>query len=1457
MQETMSVIGSAALSALFQVLFEKIASSELLKFAREKQVLAQINKWEKMLLQINAVLDDAEDKQTANRSVKIWLTNLKCLAYDVEDVLDEFATQCLGRHLMGLGDPQPTTSKLQKFLPTCCTSFNPKIIMFNSKMMTKIEEITTRLEDIVAQRNDLDLRENVGKMSKKLYQPPPTTCLQNEPQVYGRDEDKRRILDLLLRDGTADPKVSVIPIVGMGGVGKTTLARLVYHDKASQHFDAKAWVCVSDEFDIMRITKAILESITWQPCDLKELNQVQLKLSKELAGKQFLIVLDDVWSESYEDWNTLSSPFMDGAQGSKVIITTRSTVVAQMMGTVDSHALTCISDDDCWLLFSRHAFENRSIIAYPNLETLRERAIYRCGGLPLAAKTLGGLFRGKDASEWDNLLNSKIWNLQGVDGDVLPVLRLSYYHLPSYLKRCFAYCAILPKDYEFEEKELVLLWMAEGLIQQTGNEKHMEDIGLEYFRDLSARSLFQASGNGESQFVMHDLVNDLAQRVAGETCFRLEDELVFGEQFKKERARHSSYIRGYCDGIKRFKPFHKTNCLRTFLPLSLSYEESYIANDIPSNLLSKLGCLRVLSFSHYHITELPDSIGDLKHLRYLNLSYTKIRALPESTTSLWNLQTLILEECSCLKELPSKIGNLINLRHLDITNVNLEKGIPLGVKELKSLLTLSNFPLGKDCGADLAILMNLKFLRGALHISRLENVTDALLVREANLMDKKYLDTLLLEWKYNITRADSLDRAVLAGLQPHRNLKKLSVMGYAGTTFPSWIGDSLLHNLEFLRLENCKKCASLPLLGLLPSLKELVVKGMSSIKRIDHEFCGESYLNTFPTLETLRFMNMPEWEDWNTSGLEFPCLQELAIEDCPKLSGKLPNHLPLLKKLVIRECEQFVVLLPSLPVISVLEIERCKEVDCGCIVEFGSLNSMVLSEISKFSFLSKGFIQGLKKAKDLSVIGDPFPSLPSFVFNVVEEEKEEMLPQEPTGSQLETLKLTNCESLLPYGSLNLMCIRELTIEDCPRLVSFPEAGFPSTLRVLEISNCNSLASFPDAMTYNSVYLEELRIERCNLLMSLGRGQLPPTLKRLMIKFCHNLQSLLYEAEDEDEESFSSCGNTFSLVLLSIEACPSLTLLSSRGGLPSSLKHLWISHCSELTSLSPSAKLPARLEYLQVWNCSGLTSLSSGDNLPASLKHLEIWYCSKLESIAERFDNNASLERISIRNCDNLKSLPSNLHKLINLHYISLSGWPSLVSFPWQVLPATYSEEHQVEREKKFEGLLDGIHELTSLHTLLLNNCPGIVSFPEGGLPTNLTSLYICHLKICKPLFEWGLHRLTSLTELHILECSDVVSFPDDEIGMMLPTSLTHLSLGEFANLGYLSTKGFENLASLEYLCVYDCPKLAFLPKNGLPSSLMKLYINNCPLLKERCQNGNRPEWFKIANIPHIKMDNRS
>ncbi|KAK2640042.1 hypothetical protein Ddye_027837 [Dipteronia dyeriana] len=169
--------------------------------------------------------------------------------------------------------------------------------------------------------------------------------------------------------------------------------------------------------------------------------------------------------------------------------------------------------------------------------------VEKCKGLPLAARTLGGLLCSKKIDdEWEEILSSKIWDLSD-ETDILPVLKLSYHHLPSHLKKCFAYCAILPKDYEFQEKELVLLWMAEGLIQEPEDNNQMESIGLTYFRDLLSRSIFQRSSSHSYKFVMHDLVSDLAQLVYGETSFRFDDELRVHKQPERfKRARHFSYM---------------------------------------------------------------------------------------------------------------------------------------------------------------------------------------------------------------------------------------------------------------------------------------------------------------------------------------------------------------------------------------------------------------------------------------------------------------------------------------------------------------------------------------------------------------------------------------------------------------------------------------------------------------------------------------------------------------------------------------------------------------------------------------------------------------------------------------------------------------------------------------------------------------------------------------------------
>jgi hypothetical protein len=598
----MSIIGEVALSAFFQVLFDKLTSPDLLKIFKQEQVDADLKKWKTTLLMIRAVLDDAEEKQVKNSLVKMWLDELQDLAYDADDILDEFATEALRRKLV---NEEPSTSKVRKFIPTCCVGLTPTSIMFDANMRSKIKEINTRLQEIVTQKNDLQLRDCVEGRTKTTRSRLPETYLMKEGNFYGRDEDKKAIVKLLLSSESSDAEFPpVIPILGMGGLGKTTLAQLVYNDEDVSHcFDLKGWVCVSDDFDVVRVTKEILQDVTKKTNNDNDLNLLQHKLKEQLSDKKFLLILDDVWNENYIDWTTLRKPFEFGALGSKIVITTRSDHVSSTVSSSKPYELKKLSNDACLRVF-QHALGATDFIAHPELD---RKILERCKGLPLAAKALGGLLRTiHDRNEWEYVLNSKIWDMAEKNSDVLPTLRLSYLYLPSHLKRCFAYCSLFPKDYEFEEKELVLLWMAEGLVQETEGNKSMEKLGGEYFGDLHRRSFFQQSSNDESLFVMHDLINDLAEWAAGDLCYRLEDKLGCIKQSEiSTKVRHFSYIRYWLDGIKKFEDFPKDMHIRTFLPLPMKEGVNYLTNHVPSCLLPKLRYLRVLSLGGYKIVELP------------------------------------------------------------------------------------------------------------------------------------------------------------------------------------------------------------------------------------------------------------------------------------------------------------------------------------------------------------------------------------------------------------------------------------------------------------------------------------------------------------------------------------------------------------------------------------------------------------------------------------------------------------------------------------------------------------------------------------------------------------------------------------------------------------------------------------------------------------------------------------
>ncbi|OMO92612.1 Disease resistance protein [Corchorus olitorius] len=322
----MSVVGEAALAAFFDGLFHNLLSSELLNFVTEKQVRKELKKWEKMLPDIRAVLADAERKQMKDQFVKNWLADLQDLAYDVDDILDEFATQALGRKLTSSeAQSQAIKSKVKKIIPSF---LSPKSFMFNKKMMSKIEEISGRMSDLSTKRTQLELREisEGATKSSTIKQRLQPTSLVNETHVYGREKEKAAIVELLLsNDGSENSKVCVIPIVGMGGIGKTTLAQLVYNDPAIKScFDHRAWICVSEDFDAIAITKTILQSVASDCCDnINDLNLLQVKLKEKMAGKIFLLVLDDVWNENDEELSILLSPF---GVGTKILVTTRSQI---------------------------------------------------------------------------------------------------------------------------------------------------------------------------------------------------------------------------------------------------------------------------------------------------------------------------------------------------------------------------------------------------------------------------------------------------------------------------------------------------------------------------------------------------------------------------------------------------------------------------------------------------------------------------------------------------------------------------------------------------------------------------------------------------------------------------------------------------------------------------------------------------------------------------------------------------------------------------------------------------------------------------------------------------------------------------------------------------------------------------------------------------------------------------
>ncbi|XP_028054933.1 putative disease resistance RPP13-like protein 1 [Camellia sinensis] len=1230
-----ALVGGAFLSATLQVLLDRLASPVVINFFRGKKHGDRVpllhKKLKLSLLGLKAVLNDAENKQITNPAVKEWVEELKDVIYHADDIVDEIATEALRSKSEADYQSSSSTSshsrlsQVLSLIPlTLTSSVSTTASLFDAGIESRLEKIIHDLEYFAQKKDVLGLREVRGH--NNWFHKSQTSSLVDESGVYGRDFDKEDVMKVLLSDDDSGGcnEIGVIAIVGMGGVGKTTLAQLLYNDdRVVDHFKMKAWVCVSEEFDVLSVTRSILEAVTGQACDAKNLDVIQVKLKELLSGKKYFIVLDDVWNENYGHWESLSQPFRYGTHGSRIIVTTRKDRVASVMKTVHIHRLQELPFEDCWKLFAKYAFEKENFNSHPNLENIGKEIVKKCKGLPLAAKTLAGLLRSKrDAEDWNNVLKSAIWDLP--EDNILPALRLSYRYLPPHVKRCFAYCSIFPKDYEFKIGELVLLWIAEGFVKPRSNTT-MEEVGYECFNELLSVSLFQQSAKA-SFFVMHDLVNDLAQSVSGDFCLRLENDKP---HIIADKVRHFSYARGMFDDFQRFKVINEAKFLRTFLPLGRRYAWNWLSKMVLDVILSRLICLRVLSLPHYRIFELPHSIGNLVHLRYLDLSYTKIQQLPESVCDLCNLQTLLLIDCYNLTTLPTEIGKLIFLRHLDISGTDKLREMPMQMSRLKDLQTLTAFVVGKCSGSGINELKEFHHLSGSLSISCLQNITSSMDAMEAKLKEKKLLETLVLSWNIGIPNDSESERDLLDKLQPHTNLK---------------------------HLKDCEDCFFLPSLGQLSSLKHLTISGMPRITKVGHEFYGDCSLSKpFQSLETLSFFEMLDWEEWYILGDgEFSGLKELRVTNCPKLIGGLPKHIPSWVRVEIGDCPGLMASLPRTCAANQLVLWGCDSVELG----WQGLSSLVNLEISSASLKElTPELYTLINLKELMIVQCPdlllFPDT--------------RLPPMLTG-----LTIIDCRAIcfLPERVMRLnSCLKRLSVRACPKLV-FPLSeemeNCYTSLEYLSLETCDSLPSLPLELFPK---LQSLRIKDCRnfeTLLTLNRlgFQNSASLEWLCLDGCSNMESF--------SQQVLIAPNLKTFYLLN---CKKLKSLPDRMHSLTSLQSLRIWNCPGLESF-PEGGLPSSLHSLEIRNCAklvaqrrewGLQRLPSLAYFLISGEYVE----DVLESFPEEGLLPSTLIWLEIKDLPNLKSLNNRgLQHLGSLKNMMLVGCPQLQSLPEEGLPTS-------------------------------------------------------------------------------------------------------------------------------------------------------------------------------------------
>ncbi|TVU04732.1 hypothetical protein EJB05_47864, partial [Eragrostis curvula] len=1059
------------------------------------------DKLERRLAYVQSLLADAEVKSETNHAVRTWMKALKAAAYRADDVLDDFQYEALRLEAQSRG------SMASKVLS--CFNFQNKLV-FRHKASKELKSVLDKIDELVEEMNKFGLlvREEVPQV---LLHRQTHSALDESADIFGRDDDREVVVKLLL-DQRDQRQVQVLPIIGMGGLGKTTLAKMVYNNpRVQKHFEMQMWCCVSENFEANAVVRSVIELATNETCDLRDnIELLRGRLQEVIGRKRFLLILDDVWNEEQHKWEEDLKPLLCssiGGSGSMIVVTSRSRQVASIMGTLPPHELQILSEDDSWELFSKKAYINKGVQEQTKLVSIGKRIVRKCKGLPLALKTMGGLMSSKQlVQEWEAIADINISDTSRGKDEVMSILKLSYTHLSSEMKQCFAFCAVFPKDYEMNKEISIQLWMANGFITEEGT-MDLTDKGDFIFNELAWRSFLQDVNvkqfdrYGEIGCKMHDLARYVTDEYSSAEELNQEKESIKDVRHMLLSSNELKEIGGLLKGA---------SSLRTLLVQS---------NHKDLNGL-KLMSLRALSFGRSSST-IRSQLVNTTHLRYLDLFDSNFVRLPNSLCMLHNLQTLKLE-ISTIEYLPEGLTTMRKLIHIHISGCDHLKRMPTNLSLLPNLRTLTNFVVHTRDGCGIEEIKDMRHLGNSLELCNLGKVKSG---SKVNLHEKKNLSTLNLCWGPSRGPSDfkvsNNEEQVLESLEPHGELKVFGLYGYSGLRIPNWMRDpQRFQCIMELKFYFCSRCKDLPIIWLSSSLEKLTLHTMKSLttlcKSIDTEAAEHnSSLQIFPKLKILNLVNLPELNRWaeNSAGepiglVMFPQLETLRIVRCPKL-GNLPQSLVLKNLGYIEE-----------------SASGCMNIPLGSWPSLVRLQAKTRAEVS-ILLKDQQSQRPLENLRTLEVESDEF-------FTTVFNSSQLQPGLRDCLTLLEYLEIHNCNSIISWPIQELRCLprlRHLQIMYCNKLegkgssleeiLPLPQLEkiqifrcdclleipkLPSSLVEMEIWDCRNFVALPDGVD-GLTSLERLRISSCQGIKKFPQGLLQrlPALKYLRLWGCFELQ----------------------------------------------------------------------------------------------------------------------------------------------------------------------------------------------------------------------------------------------------------------------------------------------------------------------------------------------------------------